>query len=121
MPGNKYGPLPPIARNSDLATSHEAAREITESGKRLTLMWLLLEIVQDVPGQTAGEYGVLIVERSSRYADAGVWKRLADLKNKGLLRQGEPRVWDTGPGATHRKQCTWWPVKEKQLSLFEKI
>jgi predicted ArsR family transcriptional regulator len=99
-------PLPPIARTNSPATSHLAAKEITESRGRQTLMRLALHYVRDNPGQTAGQIGDALGLHRSVIA-----KRLSDLKNAELIVQG-PAV------RTHGKaQVTWYPVSD-QLTLF---
>ena len=102
------GPYPPIARDSDIGTSHEAASEITASGKRQTYMGMCLETVGRYPGLTAGHIGEVTGLGHGR-----VWRRLSDLKNQGKIYQGPSEMWHG------RKQCTWWPVREeKQLELL---
>ena len=101
-----YSDLPPIVRAGNPATSQLAATEITESGERQTLMRLALRHVRGHPGQTAGEIG-----DGTGLGHMRVERRLSDLKNKGLLTQGNHRQW-------HGKaQVTWWLVEE-QLQLL---
>lgn len=99
-------PLPPIARTNNPETSHLAAKEITESRGRQTLMRLALRHVRDNPGQTAGQIGDALGLHRSVIA-----KRLSDLKNAELIVQG-PAV------RTHGKaQVTWYPASD-QLRLL---
>ena len=99
-------PLPPIARTNNPETSHLAAKEITESRGRQTLMRLALHYVRDNPGQTAGQIGDALGLHRSVIA-----KRLSDLKNAELIVQG-PAV------RTHGKaQVTWYPASD-QLRLL---
>jgi hypothetical protein len=85
--------LPPVARASDPATSHNAARAIEP--KRGTRMSEVLGLLRAHPrGLTAQE-----VERFLSYRDVttgkmvtGWWKRLSDLKAAKLVRAtGEER------------------------------
>ena len=93
---------PPIARTTDPDTSHEAAEILNESGVRTTLMEQCLEFVQRFPGHTSGEIG----DRTGLGHDR-VWRRLSDLKNRGMIVQGPPRQWHG------RAQVTWLPVEEQ--------
>jgi len=93
---------PPISRPTDPLTSHEAEAVITDRGSRRSHCDEIYALVKDNPGLTAGEIGILTEGMD------GYWKRLSDLKNDGLIRQDQPRVWD-GSG---RKQVTWWPIIE---------
>ncbi len=85
-----------LARTSDPTTSHQSAHALVATGKLGRLAKEMLELVIDHPGLTSGEYGRLTTMD-------GHWKRLSDLKNAGLVYQGEPRKY------RNRNQCTWWP------------
>ena len=96
------------ARAMDPWTSHDAADEITGSGKRQTLMEICLDHVGMFPGMTAGEIG-----EATGLGHERVWRRLSDLKNKGLIQQGPARKWHG------KSQMTWHLVlKTKQLELI---
>lgn len=100
--------FPPAARSTDPGTSHQAADEITASGRRQTLAEQCLEVVRtQPPGLTAGEIGEV-----SGLGHDRVWRRLSDLKNQGKIEAGEPRRW-------HGKaQVTWYPVwQQMELPL----
>ena len=99
----------PASRTTDPMTSHEAEAVVTETGSRSTQCDNIYAVIADTPGLVAGEiaevtsYGMHITSR-----------RLADLKNRGLARQGQPRVW-AGSG---RKQVTWWLIpKQGEFNL----
>jgi len=91
----------PISRPSDPITSHIAGREITQNGRRITIMKQCLWYVARNPGLTAGEIG-----EGTGLGHMRVERRLSDLKNKGVLTQGTPRSWNGRP------QVTWW-LKEQ--------
>jgi hypothetical protein len=74
----------PIARTSDPETSHEAATEITASGKRQTNCDKMLDLVRRFQGSTSGELG-------ERITMNGHWKRLSDLIKQGKILTGKPR------------------------------
>ena len=92
--------LPPIVHANDPITSHEAAEEITRSGRRKTDATLVLTAVQQLPGSTSTELATAI-PALTLYA---VRRRLTDLHHSDKVRQGDPQ-------ARHgeRKQVTWWP------------
>ena len=72
------------ARNSDIGTSHESGAEITHSGKRRTDMMQVHSAVCKWPGRTARELAEV-----SGLPHTQCHKRLADLKNAGVVYQGE--------------------------------
>jgi len=96
---------PPVSRRENPETSHEAEAVITQTGKRQTHAAKVLEIIIDHPGLVTGVIGEM-----SGLGQMETRKRLSDLKNRGLARQGQPRIWE-GSG---RKQVTWWPVEVQQ-------
>lgn len=96
----------PIARRSDPATSRQAAAAITGSGKRQRRRDQCLQCVQDNPGEHA--YGIAVL---TGYPNA--WKRLSELRNDGLIRQGPAKLAPTGVS-----QLTWWPVEPRQGTLW---
>ena len=93
----------PASRSSDPNTSREAEKSINKSGSRSTQCNQILVVVKGNPGAVSGEIaditgmGMHITSR-----------RLADLKNKGIIFQGQPRTYE-GSG---RKQVSWWPTGE---------
>ena len=91
----------PGARASDPSTSWAAVAVINEDGSRRTQGQIVLSIVRRHPGLTTGEISERFFDGSMRSS-----KRLADLKNLGLVKHGVPREFK-GSG---RKQVTWWPV-----------
>ena len=96
---------PPIARNVDPATSHAAADKLTKSGKRSRRRDQVLACVQQTPGQNAYE-----IAQATGYVNA--WKRLSELLNDGLVRQGPAKLAPTGVS-----QLTWFPVEPTQGAL----
>ena len=83
------GGLPPIARTSDIETSHEAAEAITVSGKRGSLCNEFMALIEANPGLTVGELALLAKMESHR-----VGRRLSDLKNAGRMVYGPPRKFE---------------------------
>ena len=92
--------LPPAHRNTDPTTSVEAAKNITDSGDRASLMMRCLCYVQDYPDQTAGEISAGLGLNSWQ-----VSKRLSDLKNRGLISPSGVKLFES------RKQQTWREVQ----------
>ena len=93
---------PPVSRRENPETSQEAEAVITQTGKRQTHATKVLGIVTAHPGLTTGAIGEI-----SGLGQMETRKRLSDLKNRGLARQGQPRIWH-GSG---RQNVTWWPVE----------
>jgi len=93
---------PPASHRNDPETSQEAENAITASGSRASHCDQIYSVVEAEPGLTAGQIGVM-----SGYGMHITSRRLADLKNRGRVRQGQPRVFE-GSG---RRQVTWWPVE----------
>ena len=93
---------PPVSRRENPETSQEAENAINASGSRASHCDQIYSVVEAEPGLTAGQIGVM-----SGYGMHITSRRLADLKNRGRVRQGQPRIWE-GSG---RKQVTWWPVE----------
>ena len=99
-----------IARATDGLNSHEAATDITTSGKRGTHARRLLAAIRANPGGTLADYADLLEISRERLS-----KRASDLKNKGFVLAGAPRVVST----TGQPNETLWPVvPEVQLDLF---
>lgn len=86
--------LPPIARDTDGETSHEAAAKV----KRVSQIEQVLKAIKAHPGLTAGEIGDVT-------SINGVWKRISDLKNQGRIRAGVATAYYKG-----NRQQTWWPI-----------
>ena len=95
--------LSPVSRRDNPMTSFEAEASINMDGSRKTQCRYILDVVMATEGRVAGEIG-----EATGYGMHITSRRLADLKNVGLIRQGLPRIWE-GSG---RKQSTWWPVIE---------
>jgi hypothetical protein len=94
--------FPPATRRTDPATSWEAERGITRSGDRLTQAERVLYEVRTHPGQTAAEIGVAV-----HLGHVPAQRRLSDLRNQGLIRQGEPREC----AVKHTRMVTWHPFE----------
>ena len=94
---------PPIARNSDPATSHRAAEEITSDGTRSRMMQVALDAVRRHPGRTSNE-----LEAITGHGDGKIRKRLADLEKDGLVRKGEVRKSEVSG-----KNCHVWLLVEE--------
>ena len=99
--GSRTLVLPPIARRTDPVTSHRAAKEHTDSGKRQTNMERVVAGVHKAPGRTSRELAAYL---GMDYHE--VARRLPDAENKGLVRKGEPRTCHENA----RAACSWWPV-----------
>ena len=93
----------PVSRRDNPITSYGAEASINAGGSRQTQCRYILDTVKETEGRVAGEIG-----EATGYGMHITSRRLADLKNLGLIRQGVPRVWE-GSG---RRQVTWWPVIE---------
>lgn len=94
----------PIARTTDPATSHEAAREQTGSGRRAAHAAAVLAVVRRVPDLTYRE----IAARCPDIREAvEVMRRLSDLREAGEVEQGEAR-----PCRISGRQATTWHPKE---------
>lgn len=108
----------PVAHRRDPATSHEAARAVTESGRRQTQADRVYGLVLRFPGRTAGE---LAAESAVEALQAGresydryqVARRLSDLREMHLVTRGPARRCEVA-GTT---QCTWWPTN-RQMGMF---
>ena len=100
---------PPITRTGDPITSYEAETVVNETGSRRSQCDNIYTVVLENPGRTAGEIAV-----TTGYGMHITSGRLADLKNRGLARQGQSRVWE-GSG---RRQVTWWAVVDPELGEF---
>lgn len=96
--------LSPVSRKSNPDTSREAESWINQNGSRQTHIQAVLDIVRGTPGLTTGEIGEM-----STFGQMETRKRLSDLKNADMIRQGKSRVWMP----SGRNQSTWWPVVEE--------
>ena len=89
---------PPVSRSEDPLTSYEAEQKINESGARESIMRRALAAITESPGLSHGE----IAERLGLEPHQ-VWRRVSDLKSKGLIHAG-PKVQWKGNG-----QQVWYP------------
>ena len=101
----------PIARNTDPETSHQAAKAITESGRRKSLAKAALECVQQYPGLTAGEVG-----DKTGLGYHKVWRRCSELKKPVYDKSGElvrPAMIYEGPSKPYEgtRQATLYPIQ----------
>lgn len=92
----------PIARRHDPVTSHEAAEKVTKSGSRATQQHAVLELVKSRPGNTSAELAVW----GSNLGRHVIARRLPELREAGLVRNGEPTRCDV----TGNRALSWWPV-----------
>jgi len=93
--------LVPATRRDNPITSFEAEAAINATGSRRTHIGTVLAVVRQTPGLTTGEIG-----EASGLGQMETRKRLSDLKNHYLARQGASRIWPQ----SGRHQSTWWPV-----------
>lgn len=77
----------PIAANADPDTSHEAARKITDSGKREGQLMGVLALVKRYPLCTSMELAI----RSRTYDRYILARRLPELASGGLVLRRTPR------------------------------
>ena len=92
--------FPAAARASDPITSHEAAKEMTLSGKRMAQVDEVDQLVGEYPGYTSLELSALTT-KLDRYQVA---RRLSDLEHLGRVKKGARRVCRVGG----RNAVTWW-------------
>ena len=88
-----------IARDTDPATSHQAASEFAQDGTRSNMMEVAYELIKSNPGKTAAE-----LEQLSGLGDGKVRKRLNDLRHDHRAQTGEPRKCSV----TGKKAQTWY-------------
>ena len=93
----------PLARNTDPASSKQAAR--AAAGKAATDKGKILVHLFSSPGATASEIAAAI--DMDRHA---VNKRTSDLERIGSIRRGEQRR----SKVTNRLELTWWPVEASE-------
>jgi len=86
-----------LARNTDPATSHEAARYVTQSGTRKSQKDLVLDFVRRNPLRTYKE-----IAKGLDICPFAVARRLPDLERDGLVIKQGVRVIKIG------KNCTLW-------------
>lgn len=89
-----------IARNTDPVSSHEAAEELTDSGKRENQNATVTELVKNHPGFTSLELSRIC--DLDRYQLA---RRLADC-DRLTVKKGAIRRCTIGK----RSACTWYPL-----------
>lgn len=93
--------LSAAARVSDPVTSHLAAAEHTDSGKRGRHIGIVIDAVRRHPGKTSAELAPICgLERHE------VARRTADAEHAGAIRKGQSRRCDT----SGRSAVTWWPA-----------
>ena len=104
-----------IARRGDPDTSHLAAAQLTESGKRASRQAAVLSWVLGRPGHTAAEYAALVKRHGGDLPPETFHKRLPELAadhdkhGKQLnpkVRRGGKRVCNV----TGNVAITWWPI-----------
>jgi hypothetical protein len=87
------------ARNSDPATSHEAAAELDESSAQVCIRSIVSAVAAH-PGLTTGELSQYLP-----YSYDQLRKRVPDAVRLGLIRKAGTKRWDR----TGRKQEQCWP------------
>ena len=110
----EFNPVSPVARNSDPATSHAAARQVTKDGTRKRQAQEVLALVERFPGRTSAELAAIpiadLIARGAvgfsgldRYQIARRLSELADPANGGLVERGEARKCNV----TGMRALTW--------------
>lgn len=97
-----FMPLPPVARSTDPAESHDAQAEINR-GQRQRDVMALVALIRDNPGLTGSDLDVLMGGGVHGKAS----KRLTDAEGLGLIRRG-PAAKST---ATGKSGATWVVVE----------
>jgi predicted HTH transcriptional regulator len=90
-----------IARNSDPATSHQAAAEITADGSRDSMCETAYKLLKANPGSTAKE-----LDKLAGANDGQIRKRLSDLAKAKLAVKGAARKC----GVSGKSAQTWHPL-----------
>jgi transcription initiation factor IIE alpha subunit len=99
-----------LYHRDDPSSSREAIERHDGNGRRATNKKLVLAAVEAKPEQTSREYS------EAMYLDRHeVRRRLTDLLNEGLVRQGEARKCKFGRG----KALTWLPAGEPEETQTE--
>jgi hypothetical protein len=96
-----------LARNTDPISSLLRAIELVESGEHGRQCKEVYAVLKNNDGNTSAEIGKkLNVGEKGRFIAA---RRLSDLKNMGVVRQGEMRECDVA-----KNRCvTWWVIRNK--------
>lgn len=96
------------ARNTDPDTSHEAARDLVDSGAQAQQQAQVATAVRQHPGLTSRELAF-----SAGLDRHMVARRLPELESDGLVVHGAPRICSMS-----RKRCqTWLPVLTGESAL----
>lgn len=92
------------ARNTDPDTSHEAARDLVDSGTQAQQQAQVVSALRQHPGLTSRELAF-----SAGLDRHMVARRLPELEAEGLAVHGAPRICSMS-----RKRCqTWLPVLDR--------
>ena len=94
----------PVSRKTDPSSSRSAEAEINRTGSRRAQQEKIFEHVRRWPGHTSLEMSRYL--NLDRYQIA---RRLSDLKNAGLVYQGDVKKCDIGG----RDAVTWFPAKSQ--------
>src|ERR1041384_6467502 len=89
----------PLARNTDVRTSHQSGHEFTTSGKRNQQKAQVLNALKANPGLTARELASF-----ASISGEITHKRLPDLREDGLVYNGEARRCSI----TSKQAMTWF-------------
>lgn len=93
---------PTRTRTEDPLPSHQAEKEMRESGAMNAQRQAVLAYVRMYPGDTAREY-----DAAKILPEGAFHRRLVELMRVGLVRRGEPRKCRVGNRSAH----TWLPVE----------
>jgi hypothetical protein len=99
------------ARNTDPATSHEAAEHVIASGKRAAQQRMTAVAVESYPGLTSLE-----LSRKAKIDRYVLARRLSEVEKDGLIKRGVARTCTV----SGRSAVTWWrPDHIDQPELFK--
>lgn len=94
----------------DPDTSRQAAKFVVDSGTVAGQEAIMLRLVKDNPGKTSDELGELAFKQTGNHKHDRFMaaRRLAGLKNRGLVRQGDARISNVGG----RRGVTWYAIEQ---------
>jgi hypothetical protein len=99
--------LYPLARNSDMETSHQAARQLRVSGLHAKQKTWVLALVMAHPGLTARELAQMTDNPLLNHPI--IWRRLPDLEKDGWVMKG-------AVSNRRRPAVTWYPRQDVEAS-----
>jgi len=95
----------PIARRSDPETSKEAAREITQSGRREGQLLVVLTLVRKYPRKTSAELAAKADLQGIPFDRYVLARRLPELEKAGLVTKLNSRKCSIGGREAHEWIC----------------